>query len=277
MLDLEAEYNNRQRVPENPIIVERWLKASEAARAVLGGALDVAYGPGPRQRFDYFHGKGAAAGGLPLAVYIHGGYWQSRDRKDFSFVAPALVAKGLAVAVPSYSLCPTVAIATIVDEIRAFMVALWKQTKQRPVVIGHSAGGHLAAAMLATDWTKYAGVPADLVRAAYAISGVFELAPLIPTSLNTALKLTKDTADAQSPLLWPPPPKDRWLVASVGGAESQEFLRQSLDISAQWSRAGVKTECVVVPLANHFTIVDELARPDSAMVARVVNMAWASA
>lgn len=276
-IDFETEYNNRLRVPEHPAIISRWLEASAAARAWLGGANDLAYGPGARHRYDMLHIKGAASNGLPLVVYIHGGYWQSRDRKDFSFIAPALAAKGIAVAIPSYSLCPAVTVAEIIEEVRALIVNLWQRTRQRPVVVGHSAGGHLAAAMLATDWSTKPGVPADLVRSAYAISGVFDLPPLIPTSINDALKLNPETARTASPLFWKAPPKERTLVASVGGRESREFLRQSLDIAAAWSNAGVKAECVVVPNANHFTIVDELARPESAMVARIANMAWASA
>jgi arylformamidase len=272
-LDLEAEYNNRQRVPEHPAILARWAKAAEAARADCSFEADVAYGQGPRQRYDLFSAKGADPAGLPVAVYIHGGYWQSRDRKDFSFVAPALAQQGLAVALPSYSLCPEVAVADIVREMQTFLGALWQRFKRRPVVTGHSAGGHLAAAMLATDWSKFADVPADLVRAAYSISGVFELEPLIWTSIGEALRLTPASAREVSPLFWPAPPQDRWLVAAVGGAESSELLRQSLDITAAWSAAGVKAECVVVPAANHFTVVDDLARPGSAMAARVAAMA----
>jgi arylformamidase len=129
--------------------------------------------------------------------------------------------------------------------------------------------------MLATDWTGRDGVPSDLVRAAYAISGVFELEPLIPTSLNEALRLSPQTARDSSPLLWPPPRAGSTLVAAVGGAESSEFLRQSGDIAAAWSAAGVNAERVVVPGANHFTVVDEIARADSAMVNRILELARA--
>jgi arylformamidase len=165
----------------------------------------------------------------------------------------------------------------IIEELRAFLQTLWQRLGRRPVVVGHSAGGHLAAAMMATDWSRTAEVPADLVRCAYAISGVFELEPLIRTSLNEALGLTPSTARAASPLLWTPPPPDRVFVAAVGGAESQEFLRQSLEIAGRWSAAGVKAECVVVPGANHFTILDELARAESAMLARIADLALRAA
>ncbi|HVY43467.1 MAG TPA: alpha/beta hydrolase [Hyphomicrobiaceae bacterium] len=273
-LDYEAEYNNRRRVPEHPEINARWAKASAAYRAEAALEADQSYGSGARHRYDLYRPRGGAKD-APLVVYIHGGYWQRGDRKDYAFIARALNAAGLAVALPTYSLCPAVTIMDIVAELRRCLATLWERTRQRPVVVGHSAGGHLAAAMLATDWSKVGGAPNDLVRAGYSLSGVFDPAPLIGTSLNEALKLDASSAREASLLYWPPPPKGRPFVAAVGADESQEFIRQSLEITAAWSRAGVKAECVLVPSANHFTIVDELARPDSAMLARVVALARA--
>jgi arylformamidase len=271
-LDLEAEYNNRQRVPEHVEIIPRWLAQSLRTRDQLSPYKERAYGGGERHRYDLF-ATGRRGHTTPLVVYIHGGYWQRGDRKEYSFVARELVAKGCDVALPSYTLAPAASIGAILDELKLCLAALWRTTGRRPVVVGHSAGGHLAAALLATDWSKVPGVPDDLVRAAYAISGVFDLEPLIPTSLNPALKLDAASARAMSPLFWSPPPKDRWLIAAVGGNESREFLRQSLAIAGAWSAAGVKAECVVVPGTNHFTIVEALTDPDSPMLARIVDLA----
>lgn len=270
-IDYEAEYNNRRRVPEHEAIATRWAAASAAWRNEADLLADQAYGPGERHRYDLFRARGAAK--APLVVYIHGGYWQRGDRKDNGFLAKELNARGISVALPSYSLCPAVGVIDIVGELRQCLKAVWERTKQRLVVVGHSAGGHLAASMLATDWSKVGGVPADLVKAAYAISGVFELTPLISTSLNEALKLDPAKAREASPLLWPAPPKERTFVAAAGGDESQEFFRQALEITDAWSKAGVKAECVIVPNTNHFTIVEELARPESAMLARIAAMA----
>lgn len=272
-LDLENEYNNRRRVPGHPAIQERWEKESAALRSTAKCELDKPYGRGERQKYDLFHPKSGAAG--PLVVFIHGGYWQRGDRKAYSFVAREFITQGVSVAVPSYSLCPAVSVMDIVGELRQCLKAIYESTKRRVVVTGNSAGGHLTAALLATDWSKIGGVPSDLVRSGYAISGVFDLAPLIPTSINDAAKLDTAKAREASPLFWPAPSKDRTFVAAAGGDESQEFIRQSLDITAAWSRAGVKAECIVVPSTNHFTIVDELVRPDSAMLARIVGMAKA--
>jgi arylformamidase len=268
-LDYEAEYNNRARVPEHAEIAERWSLLSSAYRLAGNTELDQPYGARERHRYDLFH---AEAPGAPLVVYIHGGYWQRGDRKDYSFVARQLNAAGITVAIPSYTLCPAVSVMEIADEMQACMAALWRKTGKRPMVVGHSAGGHLTAEMLARTWGS-GGVPVDLVRYGYAISGVFELAPLLRTSLNKALGLTPGTARAASPLFRPPPSKGRRLVAAVGGAESSEFLRQSRRIAESWSGVGIDARCEVIAGANHFTVVDELVRPDSDMLKRIVLMA----
>jgi len=268
--DFEAQYDNRARVPEHVTINARWSEASIDYRRKAAGQLDIAYGLGERQRYDFFPGRADPA---PLVVYIHGGYWQRGDRKDYAFLARELNAAGLAVALPSYSLCPAVSVMDIVGELRQFLAALWQTTRVYPLVIGHSAGGHLTAAMLATDWRQAGDVPADLVRAGYAISGIFDLPPLVGTSLNLALGLSAESARAASPMFWPPPPKARVFAAAVGGLESEEFLRQSQAIAHTWRQAGVTAEDVVVANTNHFTIVDELARPTSPMFKSVVALA----
>ena len=272
MLDYEVEYNNRQRVPEHVEINARWQAASAAYRAIARADLDQAYGPGERHRYDLFLAGEANA---PLVVYIHGGYWQRGDRKDYAFLAQALNARGLDVALPSYALCPAVSVMAIVAELRSFLVALWRKTGKHALLTGHSAGGHLTAAMLATDWSAVAGVPTDLVRAGIAVSGIFDLGPLVGTSLNDALRLDTAAARAASPLLWPPPPAGRALVAAVGGSESTEFLRQSRELATRWQRAGVSCRYLEVPGANHFTVVDELVNPDSALASKLVECARA--
>jgi arylformamidase len=270
-VDYEAEYNNRLLVPDNGAYGARWADASHELRATADCELDVPYGPGIRNRYDIF--RTARRGtGVPLAVFIHGGVWQRGDRKDYSIAASQLLARGVDVVLPSYTLGPEASVTAIFEELRLFMRALWARCGRRPVVVGHSVGGTMAGAMLATDWSKLGDVPDDLVRSAYAISGVFEVEPYVYTTYNKAVRLTAEEARRLSPALWPAP-KGRTLVAAVGGAESREFVRQSLDIAARWSEAGVKAECVVVPGKNHFSVVDELMRPDSAMVDRIVGLA----
>ena len=195
-MDYEVEYNNRARVPENPAIIAGWSRDATAYREAHQARLKVIpYGTGERNRIDLFSGDGAGA----IVVFIHGGYWQALDGSFFSHLAAGLNAHGIDVAVPSYDLCPAVSVAEIIGEMRAASRELAKLG--RPLVVsGHSAGGHLAACMLATDWRAFdPSLPDELVTAAYAISGLFDLRPLVSTSINTALKLDDASARAVSP------------------------------------------------------------------------------
>src|SRR6266568_6732123 len=237
-VDYEAEYNNRARVPEHPQIFERWRAAAKEFRgemAAQGRAeLAVPYGTTPRQFIDLFFAEGEAG---RLAVFIHGGYWRSLEPETFSHVARGLLAHGISVAVAGYDLCPQVQVGSIIGEIRQACAHLWRRFEQRMFVYGHSAGGHLAACALATDW-KALGMPADAVPAACAISGVFDLVPLIGISMNQDLRLDLAEARRVSPLLWPAP-RGRTLDVIVGAEESSEFLRQSREIAETWAEAGV--------------------------------------
>jgi arylformamidase len=268
-IDYEAEYDFGKRVPARDGILERWSILAAAYRLAGETELNQPYGARERQRYDLFH---AADKHAPLIVFIDGAYWQRGDRRDYSFVARELNANGITVAIPSYSLCPAVSVMEIGDEIQLCLAVLWKRTKKRPTVVGHSAGGHLAAEMVARDWGRFSGVPADLVHSGYAISGVFDLAPLIGTSLNKALGLTAGTARVASPL-FRPPPKGRRFVAAVGGEESDEFVRQSRKLAENWSSVGVNAKCEVLAGTNHFTIVDELITPGSATLMQIVALA----
>ncbi len=256
VLDLEAEYNNRARCPDHPAVMARWKASAEAARAAHP-PKEITYGPGERERFDLF----SAGKGRPVAVFLHGGYWQALDKSWFSGIAPSLLAHGIGLAVPSYDLAPQVKLATILDQMRAALARVTQDTGEPPVVFGHSAGGHMAAAMLSEG----------RARSAVAISGVFELAPLIPTSLNVALKIDEAEAAALSPADWPAP-KGAILDCVVGGAESPEFIRQSRDMAARWGEQGTVTRFEALAGLDHFTVLDPLFEADSAMIRRIVDL-----
>jgi arylformamidase len=266
-VDYEAEYNNRARVPENPALIAGWARDAAAYRA-KHAPRSISYGPGARHVIDFFSGDREG----PIVVFIHGGYWQALDASFFSHLARGLNAHRVSVAIPSYDLCPDVTVETIIDQMR--MMSRELARLGRPLVIsGHSAGGHLAACMLATDWPAFdAALPADLVIAAYAISGLFDLAPLIPTSINKAMGLDQATARAASPLFWQAPARLS-LDAVVGEYESAEFFRQSRTIVDLWGNAGVATQFGTVPGANHFTAIAPLAEANSPMVLRLKQLA----
>ena len=272
-IDLEAEYNNRARVPEYPEIMAGWERDAAAYRAARAGASEfgLRYGPHPRQTIDIFR-PDAAEGGRPLVVFIHGGYWRSLEPSLFSHLAAGANARGFMVALPGYRLCPEATVAEIVEDVRAACVFLHRRLGRPIVACGHSAGGHLAAAMAATDWRKGdAAAPADLVRRALAISGLFDLTPLVATSINESLHLDEAAARAASPAFWPLP-AGVTLEAWVGGEESAEYLRQSRMVAERWAAAGATARYRVLPGLNHFTAPAPLAEADSAPVAALAAL-----
>jgi arylformamidase len=258
----DSQYDNRARVPAWPQHLERWAQASAVAREGLSRRLDLQYGPGPQETLDVFPAAGA---GAPVFFFIHGGYWRALDKRDASFVAPALVQAGAMVVVPNYALCPAVSIETITLQLARALAwthrnaALHGGDPARIVVAGHSAGGHLAAMMMACDWKAVDHeLPAGLVSGALAISGVFDLEPLRKTPfLQGDLRLSPASVRRLSPAGFAPPRHGR-LVAVVGGDESPEFLRQNALIGQAWGARRVPV-CETVPGTDHFTVLHELA------------------
>lgn len=273
-VDYESEYNNRARVPEYADIFLRWAREAEeyrAERLKAGRAeLGLSYGDTPRQTVDLLLPD--AGESAPLAMFIHGGWWRSLEASSFSQMARGLNARGIAVAVAGYDLCPNITIADIIEQVRRACVFLWQRQPRRLLVYGHSAGGHLASAMVATDWhALYPKAPADLVPAGYAISGVFDLAPLVGISVNQDLRLDAAEARRVSTAFWQPAP-GRTFDAVAGGLESEEFKRQSRFLADTWRQGGVQTRYEEIAGANHFTILDPLTDPQSAMVARIAAL-----
>jgi len=271
VIDYEAEYNNRARVPEHPEIFARWSRDAARFRAAHRNAeLGLRYGGSERQIVDLFWpGQGRDA---PIALFIHGGYWRALEPASFSHLAAGVNAHGIAFAAAGYDLCPSVSVETIIEQMRAVTAFLFRRHGQALAVSGHSAGGHLAACLVATDWKKIdPSLPADLVRDGLSISGLFDLAPLMQTGMNQDLRLDSESAARVSPLFWDVAP-GRSLHAWVGGDESGEFLRQSKEIATVWGDKGVETEYVAVPDTNHFTVLDPLAEPDSALTRRLVAL-----
>ena len=258
---LEAQYNNRARIPEHPQLFDQWRRSSAAVRARRICALDVRYGPGPGEALDVFLTRRANA---PVLVFIHGGYWRSLDKSDHSFVADAFADAGALVVVPNHALCPAVTVGDIALQMVAALTWLFHHAAahggdpRRIVVAGHSAGGHLAAMLLCCDWKRVAtGLPADLVGSALAVSGVFELEPLRHTPfLQADLRLTAESAQRLSPVNFAAP-RGR-LLTTVGALESEEFLRQSRAIRTAWGRRAVPV-CETIAGANHLSVLHDLA------------------
>ncbi len=261
----DEQYNNRARIPEHPAILAHWFAASTRARERHTDMVERAYGSAARERLDVFPARAPAS---PVFVYLHGGYWRALDKRDQSFVAPPFVDAGAMVVLPDYALCPAVTVEQIVLQTVQALVWVHRHAAEynadpgRIVVAGHSAGGHLATMLLACEWKAVApDLPADLVKAALSISGVYELEPLRHAPFLAAdLCLTEAAARRLSPAFMPAPRGA--LVAVVGGNESEEFQRQTALIAQSWGpRSVVTTETVVG--RNHMDVLDELADPQS--------------
>ena len=270
---LDAQYNLRAAVPEHLTYFERYERASAALRARWPGRLDLAYGATPRQAIDLCLPRGATA--APLLVFIHGGYWQSRDRKDFSFVAGPFLERGAAVALLGYDLAPEVRMDTIVAEMRAGLAWLYREAPlhgcdpARLHVAGHSAGGHLAAMALATDWRTF-GLPENLIKGVCAISGVFDLEPIRRCYLNDVVGLDAGEARRNSPLhqeLHGRCP----VVVAVGELETEAFHEQSRAFAARLEREGWPSRLLVQSGVDHFGIVMSMAEADAPVVEAIAR------
>ena len=265
---LDAQYFLRARVTDFQAYFDDYAARSAAARRDLACQLDVPYGPGPSERLDIFP---AAHPKAPVHCFIHGGYWQAMDKSDFDYIATGLVPAGATVVVVNYALAPTVGMDEIVRQNRAALAWVWRHATSfgadphRIYLSGHSAGGHLTAMLLSTDWRAVAAdLPADLVKGGCSLSGLYDLEPIRLCYLNEKLGLDRVTAARNSPILQLPQ-QSAPLILSAGDQETDEFLRQQADYAAARKARNLPVELVAAPGLHHFSVVNELIRPASAL------------
>ena len=274
----EKAYNARAAVPEFPQILSRWEHDAAAWRQAAGGELDLPYldqagGGSARTRLDLFWPNGVESASCPIAMFIHGGYWQALDRGYFSHMARGPNAHGIALAIPSYDLCPAVHLAAIERQMAAAAAFLFNSYGRQVLVCGHSAGGHLTAAMLGFDFASLdRALPQNLVPGGIAISGLFDLRDLVHTSINDKLGLEEASAVAASPLLHLAP-SGKHVIAGAGEAESDAFHWQSRELARQWGRAGNQCQYHIQRGRNHFTVLDDLADPGGSLAGELAAMA----
>lgn len=253
--DMDRAYANGAFIPGSAALPARWAAQAAAFRAAVPGQLGLAYGSGARQRFDLFE----PASPRGLLVFVHGGYWLEFGRESWSHLAAGALARGWAVALPSYTLAPEARIAGITQEVAAAVRAAAARVAGPVVVTGHSAGGHLSARMGCAD------VDLGVVRRVVPISPLAELEPLRQTAMNATLRLDDTEVARESPA--------RRALRSgcaahvwVGGDERPAFLWQARTLSEAWG-----CDWTVAKGKHHFDVIDELADPDSALLAACLD------
>ena len=264
---LDAEYNNRAKVKDAMEWMARYGAESARVRAELPMRFDVPYGPHHAERLDVFFPTAAAGSAAPVHVFVHGGYWHRLDKADFSFVARAF--PDAVTVVVNYALVPSVDLDELVRQVRASVAWVHANARSfgadpaRITVSGHSAGGHLVAMLLATEWSQL-GAPADVLKAGCGISGLYDLEPIRLCYLNDVLQLSAESARRLSPVHLERAGAAP-LVVVVGADEGAEYHRQTNDLATAWGRRGAPIEVVDAVGHDHFSIVAELERPGTAL------------
>jgi arylformamidase len=269
----ELQYNPRLTVKDAASVLPVWRKRALFTRERTPPLGDFKYGPHPRENLDLFR----AANAWGTVVYIHGGYWRMLSKLETSFVADGFLGQGLSVALINYPLCPDVTVAHIRTSVQHAFAILWSKlltAEERSVVVitGHSAGGHLAVLHLATDWRQF-NLPVNPIAGVVSLSGVFDVAPLIHTSMNQELRLTEEIAaplnlTRATPLCAAP------LLLAVGEDEPEEFHRQSHDLAEAWKT--LQPNVLSLPGVNHYSIVEQLAEAGALLNREVIAIAnWA--
>jgi arylformamidase len=266
-MNLSQLYNNRELAPDHAVYFAKWAEGSQRARSTMTSHLDLRYGDAPGETIDLFPSR---KGDGSCMMFIHGGYWRSLDKKDFSFLAPAFVGAGISLAVVNYDLCPKVSIEEIVRQMLRASRWLWLHAEEygmdqdRLYVSGHSAGGHLTAMLMCAQWPAFdRELPKDLWKGGLAISGIYDLRPLVGIDwLNVDLRLDEAAALKVSPAFLPAATRAP-VMTCVGGDESSEFLRQNAMLGERWR--GAFAGDIPMPGTNHFSVVDGLTDPASAL------------
>jgi len=263
---LDNQYNTRLHVPEFADYFERWERLSRGTEQNLPGIKDVAYGNLPRERLDIYP---SSQPGSKTLVFIHGGYWQMLDKSMFQFIANGFHSYGVTIVLVTYPLAPEVSIGEIVVSCRRAIQWLYSNLPafngdpDQMYVLGHSAGGHLAAMLMATDWKVFdPRIPVVVLKGVCTASGLFNLVPIQRSYLNTFLKIDEETAKWNSPVRLEPLSACPLIVA-VGEAETAEFKDQSKEFYSCWKEKGADVQLLQLPEKNHYSIAEAIVDTQS--------------
>ncbi len=265
---LDYEMNLRGRWPDHQHYFDRWARESLAVRKTHNCYIDLVFGETEGQKLDLFLPEridtAKPPASMPLLAFIHGGYWKSLDKGDFSYLAPAYLERGISFASLNYDLAPGADIAEMVAQVRRGLAWLWRNAGDysldpaRFYVAGHSAGGHLAAMAMNPDWTADQGLPEDAIKGGCSVSGVYDLAAVAASFQQDELKIAPEVVAQQSPLR-SLPSRAAPLICAVGSGETKEFIRQQAEYVAAWRQKGLPCRTVDLVGDDHFSAADRLA------------------
>lgn len=270
---LNLEYLPRLTLPDVDGHLEKAAARSAQVRARLACQSDIAYGDSPGQTIDVFPGARPDA---PVFFFIHGGYWRALDKHFYSECAGPMVEAGAAAMLVNYDLCPTVRITDIVDQVRRALTWVHENGRaynadpDRIYVSGHSAGGHLTGMMMTTDWKNDHGMPADLIKGAFPLSGLFDIEPHRHTELQEDIRLTPEEVHDNSPQHLDIHFNGPVLVA-VGGDESDSFKKQSRSFARKCEALGLASEYLETGSDNHFDITDRLGDANDELTTAIIG------
>jgi arylformamidase len=265
---LDTQYNNRLHVPDYADYLNRWELLSRHTQQKLPVIKDLQYGNLQRERLDIYPSLQPQSKTL---IFLHGGYWQMLDKSMFHFIANGFHSYSVTTVLLSYPLAPEVSIDQIVLSCRKAIKWLYSNFftfngyPHQMYIVGHSAGGHLAAMLMATDWELFdPGLSANVLKGICAVSGLFDLVPIHLSYINKVLKMDMETAKCNSPVRLEPS-NSCPLIIAVGEAESTEFNDQSKEFYTCWKDKGIDNQLLQLPGQNHYSIVETIADQQSSL------------
>jgi arylformamidase len=271
--ELDRAYDQRAWAANASEVIARYATDSAVARSRLAHRAALAYGTGADELLDYFP---ASAQGAPIHVFVHGGAWRSLTKDDAAAAAPTFVAAGVGYVALNFSVIPAARLPEIVDQLRRAIAWIWRNATalggdaERITVSGHSSGAHLAACLLTTDWERY-DAPAEVIKGAICLSGMYDLTPVMLSARAAYVKLSPDEVTTLSPmrhLARIPCP----VIVGHGTRESPEFQRQSREFAAALGRAGKLRGEFALPGLNHFEVIEELNRADTVLAGAAFDL-----
>lgn len=273
---VDVQYRAIGGIADPAAIMADFMERSRHFRETAPARLDLAYGLHPDERLDIFLPRSDVQGLAAVHIFIHGGYWYQFGKDEWSFIAEALTAAGAIVVIPRYSLCPTVGLDEIVQQMRTMLRWTWHNIgtfggdPEQISVSGHSAGGHLAAMLLFTDWSRGHDLPTSPITGVTSISGLYDLRPLLDSYVQEHLRLSVEDAARLSPVLHVASRPSALLLAVAGGDPSG-FHEQCDDFARRCNDVGYALDRMLLPDRDHLSILETLARPDGTLARAVLE------